>query len=195
MGKACYFCGSKLRFYNTWTPDGYDLCQGCATKWEEHDRVALLLEDGMPHTVFQIDGCTADDGANKYKGSLIFFDKAVAFLAEQKQVKPVSGLTSVAGWFGGALGALVVGTIQDKLAKRHVEQAPPIESLRDALQNATGLFVIKRQDVRSIVHSWREGFVIETACRKFDWIQMPKELFTQNQERIQAYVEGRDEAH
>jgi len=192
-----YFCGTKCRIIGKhahWPTNGYDLCAECATEWKEHGRADFLLEHGIPRQIFRIDDCVVNDTDNKrYKGSVIFFERALAFLAHQKEGTSDWSVTGAAALFGGVIGAFVVGAVQDRLAKRHSETAPQTESMREALQKAIGLVVIKREDIKSITYGRWKGLTIETTCMKYNLIQMSKQQFAEHEDKIQAYLNGEDD--
>jgi len=219
MRKTCYFCGTKctsIGRHAYWPQNGYDLCAECSRQWTQHGKLDYLLGEGPPNDLFRIKGATLSDDESSAGGVLIFFDMALAFVADEQKPKPNLAFPTtfavlvgspigmalaqalsegdraaaiIGGAIGGGLGGVVAFAIQDAILAARTRRAPsPSGDITDRLRGALGLAVIKRVDIQSIDYDKTNGLVITTPCQKYDKLNITGEAWQRWRADIEEYV-------
>lgn len=225
MTKTCKFCGQqctdKRYGKRAYTPHGgYDLCRECWAKWAREGGIEdFLLETGEPKELFRIESASMHVPDADLTGSLVFFDKSIAFLssARRAHVNPALGAGNwrTGAAIGSAVGFLLLLLLRQLrmgLDDKHLafyvlvpfliggalvatwlsrrRNEPRYTSMEDAIRRSVGLVAIKRGDIKSIRYQAGRGLVIETVCMEYDKIHVPEDAFLASSASIEKYLNG-----
>ncbi len=199
----CDFCGVRFRAFGKHPArpqpgdcGGYYLCAECAQEWREGGRLQFLTQGGKPRELFRLDKATVELPNAMHRGPLIFFDKAVVFLAQSTETKADQGRAiSIGAMLGGGVGAVLTAGLASRLHKTKTTMLPATDSVEETLKLAHFLLVMKRKDIESVGFSWwANGFYIKMPSIKYTAIQVSKEAYEQHRQRIDRYLAGQEQS-
>jgi hypothetical protein len=68
------------------------------------------------------------------------------------------------------------------------------QTLKEAICVSPCVLMFRREDIKKISDHWWWGFVVETAHKKFRYLNVPSEAMKANENRVREYVQYGNES-
>ena len=171
----CHMCGRRIGWGDANSrklgPERLPTCRDCVPEWrrkEKEEVLAALSRPDAPVERFRIHEVRHHDPTNPAQpetlyGTLLFTHKAVIFAASGTVKEANPGVTMQFGLIGALYGYLKTNKSR-KQAVASVTQIP--EDTAGALEHASRLIVIPKDDIRQIKYGWASGMKIKTTDKK-----------------------------